>query len=299
MKKQKIEFTKINKKNGSFFTQKFGYFCDVIFLNKLFQFYINTSIHVALSVYALLRITEFYFEIPYQKEINYFIFFATITGYNFIKYAGVAKFYHQSLTNSLRVIQIFSFICFCLMLYYAYKLPSKTLLFFVPFAAITLLYAIPFLAGFQKSLREISYLKIFVVAFVWSAITAFIPLYLQDFLVDVNAVLYFSQRFLLVVVLTLPFEIRDVALDFDNVKTLPQKIGIQQTKKLGFALLLFALVLEFLITDSFYSRNIFLSVCFVLLIFLMRSKEKQSKFYSSFWVESIPVFWWILLLLFG
>ena len=96
--------------------------------------------------------------------------------------------------------------------------------------------------------------------------------------------------------LILPFEIRDVELDFEHIKTLPQKIGIEQTKKLGFVLLLFSLTLEFLITDILTNKNIFLVICFVLLFFLMRSKEKQSKFYSSFWVESLPILWWILLL---
>jgi hypothetical protein len=31
---------------------------------------------------------------------------------------------------------------------------------------------------------------------------------------------------------------------------------------------------------------------------LMRSTQNQSKYYSSFWVESLPVVWWILLLIF-
>jgi hypothetical protein len=28
----------------------------------------------------------------------------------------------------------------------------------------------------------------------------------------------------------------------------------------------------------------------------MRSKMNQSKYYSSFWVESLPIIWWLLLL---
>ena len=212
---------------------------------------------------------------------------------------GVAKFYHKSLTNNLKVIQVFSFVCFCILLFYGCKIPFKTLLNFIPVAAITILYAIPFLAGFQKSLREISYLKIFFVAFVWAFVTALIPLQADVFTINLETILYFFQRFLFVIVLTLPFEIRDMHLDFDNVKTLPQKIGINQTKRFGFALLLFILVLEFLITKAYYTRNIFLIVCFVLLIFLMRSKENQTKFYAAFWVESIPVFWWILLICFN
>lgn len=266
-------------------------------LKLLFNFYINSSIHVALSVYSLVRITELYFDLPYNKHLDYFIFFGTITGYNFIKYAGVAKFYHMSLTKSLRLIQIFSFISFCFLCYYAWLLPVDTLLYFLPFGILTVLYIVPFLGGFQKNLREISYLKIFIVGGVWAGVTAVIPLLASGSTIDVDLILLFVQRILFIVALILPFEIRDMQLDFENISTLPQKIGVKQTKRFGFILLLFALAFEFLITDSSVNRNVFLAVCFALLFFLMRSKGNQSKYYSSFWVESLPVLWWIVLFL--
>ena len=81
------------------------------FLKLVVYFYLNASIHVAFSVFAFLRITEIYFELPYNVNLNWFIFFGTITGYNFVKYAGVAKLHHTSLTRNLRIIQIFSFVC--------------------------------------------------------------------------------------------------------------------------------------------------------------------------------------------
>lgn len=271
----------------------------MIFLKALLNFYINASIHVALSVYCLVRITEIYFDLPYNENLDYFIFFGTITGYNFIKYAGVAKFYHMSLTKSMRLIQIFSFICFCLLCYYAWLLPVKTLLYFAPFGLLTFLYIVPFLGGFQKNLREVSYLKIFVVAGVWAGVTAVIPLLSGNYDVSQELVLVFVQRTLFVLALILPFEIRDMRLDFKDISTLPQKIGVQQTKKFGFVLLLFALTFEFLITDLIYVRNVFFAVCFILLFFLMRARENQSKYYSSFWVEAIPIFWWLILLFYS
>lgn len=264
---------------------------------NILNFYVNSSIHVALAVYSLVRITELYFDLPYNENLDYFIFYATITGYNFIKYAGVAKFYHRSLTKSMRLIQIFSFLSFCLLVYYGSNLSTNVLIYFIPFAVITLVYVVPFLGGFQKNLRRVSYLKIFLVAFVWSGITTVIPLIVGEYQYEVNIILLFVQRMLFILVLILPFEIRDMKLDFKNLKTLPQKIGIEKTKKVGFVLLLFSLTIEFLITTSFAYRNSYLVICFILLIFLMRSTQNQSKFYSSLWVESIPIFWWILIVI--
>ncbi len=265
-------------------------------VKTIFNFYLNASIHVALSVYSFVRITELYFNIPYNETLDYFIFYGTITGYNFVKYFGIAKFHHRSLTGDLKVIQVFSFICFLLMCYYALKLPLSTLLWYLPFGALTILYAIPFLSGFQKNLRNISYLKIVIVALVWAGVTVVIPVMDAEQTIESPMVWYlFLQRFVLVTVLILPFDIRDVQFDAISLQTIPKKIGIERTKKLGYILLLISLVLEFIIAPNSNFRNVFLCCFFIILFFLMRARVQQSEYYSSFWVELVPVFWGLLL----
>lgn len=267
------------------------------FFKTVIDFYINASIHVALAVYALLRITEIYFEIPHNESLGWFVFFATITGYNFVKYAGVAKLHHRSLTKNLQVIQVFSLICFLLMCYFAWLLPLKTLLFFVPFGLLTFLYAVPFLSGFQKNLRSIGYLKIIVVAVVWAGTTVLLPIYVKESSFTGVVYLMIVQRFLLVIILILPFDIRDVQYDAISLQTIPKKIGVENTKKFGYVLLLLCLVLEFMISPNSNFRAAFLGVFFLLLFLLMRAETNQSKYYSSFWVEAVPVLWLLLLFL--
>ncbi|WP_439128487.1 hypothetical protein [Polaribacter sp.] len=265
-------------------------------LQKVFNFYINASIHVALAVYAFLKITEQYFGLPNQENLNYFIFFGTITGYNFVKYAGVAKLHHRSLTNNLKVIQVFSFICFVAMCYFMYFVPFKTLLFSIPFVVLTILYAIPFLSGFHKNLRQVSYLKIIVVALVWTGFTVLIPIINSEQSINYNLFLLSLQRFLIVVVLILPFDIRDVKYDAISLQTIPKKIGLEKTKRLGLAFMLFALLIEYAINAGDVYKNAFMIFFFLILVFLMRAKINQSKYYSAVWVESLPIIWWLLLL---
>ncbi|WP_028893058.1 membrane protein [Tenacibaculum sp. 47A_GOM-205m] len=267
------------------------------FFKTVIDFYINASIHVALAVYALLRITEIYFEIPHNELLDWFVFFATITGYNFVKYAGVAKLHHRSLTKNLQVIQVFSLICFLLMCYFAWLLPLKILLFFVPFGLLTFLYAVPFLSGFQKNLRSIGYLKIIVVAAVWVGTTVLLPVYAAESSFTTEVCLSIIQRFLLIIILLLPFDIRDVQYDAISLQTIPKKIGVENTKKFGYVLLLLCLVLEFMISPNSHFRTAFLSVFFLILFLLMRAQTNQSKYYSSFWVEAVPVLWLLLLFL--
>ncbi len=268
-------------------------------LKKLFDFYLNASIHVALAVYSLVRITEIYFDLNYNEPLNYFAFYATITGYNFVKYFGIAKFHHRSLTQNLKIIQIFSLICFLLLCYYASQLALNTLLVYSAFGLLTVLYAIPFLSGFQKSLRGVSYLKIVVVALVWSGVTVILPLFdTGEELLNSTVIWMTIQRFLLVCVLILPFDIRDLQFDAISLQTIPRKIGVEKTKKLGYILLLFSLFIEFLIAPDASFRTAFLVVFFVMLFMLMRARETQPKYYSSFFVEAIPIFWWLILIVF-
>jgi len=83
------------EQKGKFLTihiryQHFSYFCFMTFLKQLFNFYINSSIHVALAVYALAYITLVEYDIEYDENVLYFVFYATITGYNFVKYFGIS-----------------------------------------------------------------------------------------------------------------------------------------------------------------------------------------------------------------
>ncbi|MDN3619254.1 hypothetical protein QWY81_07285 [Polaribacter undariae] len=266
------------------------------FLKLVLDFYINASIHVAFSVYALLKITEIYLDLPYNSDLNYFMFLGTITGYNSVKYAGVAKLHHKSLTKSLKNIQVFSFFCFLALCYFAYQIPLKTLFYTIPFCLLTVLYAVPFLSGFHKNLREVSYLKIIVVAFVWAGFTVLIPAVDAGKEITLNILLLILQRFLIVVVLILPFDIRDVQYDAISLQTIPKKIGVAKTKKLGLTLLVFSLVLEYLITANTLVKTPFMLFFFLLIIFLMRAEKEQSKYFSSFWVEALPIVWWLFLL---
>ena len=113
-------------------------------LRQFFDFYINSSIHVALAVVSLSWLTLLEFDF-YDYNILYFIFFSSISGYNFVKYFGLAKFHHRSLANWLKFIQVFSLLCFVLICYYAFKIQTKTLFYIVGVGLITFLYAIPFL----------------------------------------------------------------------------------------------------------------------------------------------------------
>ena len=266
------------------------------YLKRSFDFYINSSIHVALAVYALVRITEMYFDLPYNEPLNYVIFYGTISGYNFIKYANIARFQHRTLTPNLKIIQVFSLLSSMLLLFYASQLSWRTLALFIPFGLVTVLYSVPFNRGVDKNLRQIKSLKILIIAGVWTGVTCIIPLVNIGQEITYEMIFFVIQRFLLIVVLTLPFDIRDMRYDAKSLQTIPQLIGVGRSKWLGFALMILTMLIEFFVTPDANFKTVFSVVFVVLLVFLQHSKTNQRSYYASFWIEGIPIFWWLLLL---
>jgi len=268
-------------------------------LKRLFDFYINSSIHVALAVCGLVWVTLLNFNVGANLDFIYFIFFATVTGYNFVKYFGLAKFHHRSLASWLKAIQIFSLLCFLGLCYFTLKLKTETLLYFVGLGVVTFLYAIPFLpkkifleAG---NLRAISGLKIYVIAFVWTCVTVVIPLLNENYGFNNDVLIEAIQRYLYVIIAMLPFEIRDMRYDSIKLSTIPQRIGIERTKIIGVLLTILVFLLEFFKDEFWLNKTIILGIiCMLLLVSLLLSNISQKKYFSGFWVEGIPILWAIL-----
>jgi hypothetical protein len=274
-------------------------------LKQLFDFYINSSIHVALSVFSLTWITLLEYGIPYDEALLFFVFFASISGYNFVKYFGIAKFHHRSLADWLKAIQIFSFLCFISMCYYALQLRVNALFFIVGLGLVTFFYAIPFLPKHlfldsKNNLRNIGGLKVYLIALVWTGVTVFLPIINNDYTINADVVITGIQRFVFIVVLMLPFEIRDLMYDSLKLATIPQKIGVKQTKIIGVVLLGLFLLLEFFKEGTTVeSLLVSIVISVVIGLFLLYSKKEQGTYYSSFWVEGFPVLWLFLILLFS
>ncbi|RFP66297.1 hypothetical protein D0N36_04570 [Hymenobacter lapidiphilus] len=114
-------------------------------------------------------------------------------------------------------------------------------------ALISVLYSMPLWRrrGRWWALRDLPLLKVFLIAYVWSAVTVWIPaLYLgRDWASPVVLVL-FARRFLLILALALVFDIRDYSKDrLTGTRTFPGMLGIRATKWLGLVALLAAALL--------------------------------------------------------
>ena len=264
-------------------------------IKRLFNFYINGSIHVGVAAFALVSMTMYFFAIQGNFEVKAFVFFGTIIGYNFVKFDALIRRNGSSIGKELQFIIGLTLCSSLVALYFFLQLRSITQTVVVVVVSLVLLYTLPFFPNKQNA-RNWKGIKIYIVSLSWVIVTVLLPL--------INAKIHFTeavlllcmQRFLLIFVLVLIFEIIDFNNDDPHLKTVPQQIGIERTKLLGNTLLIVFLSLEFLYLEKqeYFPLLLKCIVSCVIAIFLYFANETRSRYYASFWVESIPTFWWLL-----
>ena len=271
---------------------------------KLVDFYIFSNIHVALAGFSLTKITLINFGIA-DRLTPLFVAFSILISYNFIRFYEIKNnrlnwfkdWFFMNLREIL-LLMMLSILGLTFILFFTdFNLNSLLILF--PFAFMTFFYAIPIvkIGKFEVSFRNFPMVKIFSIAIAWAGISVFFPLYEANLQFTSAVYLEFFQRILFLLAITIPFDIRDVNTDSKSLKTLPQFIGITSSKVLGI-LLLFGFVLLEIFKENFTYIGflIVLIISMITGIFLWFSSPKRPRYYTSFWVESIPVIWLGLLI---
>ena len=101
------------------------------------------------------------------------------------------------------------------------------------------------------SFRDVPLLKIFIIAFSWTYLTIIIPVIVHNISFDSNLILNIIVRFLFVLAITIPFDIRD--LKFDKVITLPKYLGVKKSKILAYIILLICELIILMFLKMIYS----------------------------------------------
>lgn len=265
-------------------------------LKKLFFIYIQGSMHVAMSVLALVLMTNHMFAIPFDPAVAVFAYCGTMFSYNFMKYDGLFRV-KKTAGATVKIIVALSTlalvaagVCF----FYLERISQITS---VIFFGLTALYTVPFFPN-TKNLRNWSGVKIYIVALCWAGITLVLPLVNAEIAIGHDVYIKFTQRFLLIIILILVFEIIDLKEDDPHLKTIPQQIGVQKAKWLNLFLLIPFYFLEFFkieIDNSQVMANIILVLATAL--FTIFAHPNRPKYYTLFWVEAIPIFWLGLVIL--
>ena len=170
-----------------------------------------------------------------HKPITYFLKKQLVDNQRFLK--------TKAFSTPLSILTILAGLG-CLFLFFQLKTKTQLSLSFA--AILSLAYVIPIFG--QKRLRDLPFIKIFTIAFVWAFVVIILPLQELGKTINTITIILFMEKAFFVFALTIPFDIRDVDWDAKtNVKTIPLSIGIQNAKSLAILCLIGSIVFVFLL----------------------------------------------------
>ncbi|MGE0567566.1 MAG: UbiA family prenyltransferase [Bacteroidia bacterium] len=261
---------------------------------KALTLLIKSNIYISLAAVLLTISTQVQIEMdPQWHPYLFLIFFATLFEYNLHRLITVLTNrdalrsdkhnWVNSRRNGFYLLMIFSVLGFIIAVLQA-KL--KVLLTLAPIAGLTLFYSTPISRSTKGilRLRQIPYLKIFLISFVWSTVTVFLPVtYSEKSFNKFHLLTVIVERFLFVMAITIPFDIRDMEADRQaGLKTIPLKIGVQKSIGLSLRILILFFVItviHYCITDQWILVNAFTISFLATIIFLRNEKIRSMPLY--------------------
>ena len=238
---------------------------------KIVDFYIHSSIHVGVAVFCLVQLS-----VSGWSSYSVLVFFGTVVGYNFLKYS---EWFLSNKRLRYNIIGILSVSVVAAIGFSLLFLEQDAAIQFDLLVALGLVVLYPLI-------RKLGWLKPFFVSVVVSYITVAVPLR-----ASADVACFFVQRFLLLSSLMIPFEILDSMTDAVSLQTLPHLFGVARTKQIGYVLVGLYCVASFHALSIHYPYTIHALSSGVAIYF---SSQKRSWYYTSFWVESLPIVWWLI-----
>lgn len=260
---------------------------------KVIQIVVYTNLWIGLGAGVITWQYYLIFDLEPNLDIILLAFFATVLTYSFQRFVklmnpaqsgGERLEWMRENPIIVRGIMILSLVgCVVFLL----KVSLATYLFLVVAGLMSLFYVIktPWISG--RSLRDIPTLKIFLIAFVWSATGTFLPWLNTEFYPKEIPWLLFVIYFLFVLAITLPFDIRDIYLDEPDKKTIPQRIGEGKTRVLSVILLIGQLAIFSIVFGHWPALLTFFTALSVFLI--LRSKSDTNDLYFSFVIDGLLI----------
>ena len=243
--------------------------------------YSNVWIALGASLYTLHTFHISQLEVDYNLLI--LVFFATLFSYNFQRIVrfdrieGEKSERHLWLERnviSLRIITVISFVSATCLSFYIFTI-KELLLLSIPFLLV-IFYA-TFLSKTKKGLRDLPFVKIFIIALVWSAISGGLPFYLANDFQYMGFILI--EKFLFILAITIPFDIRDLIYDKAKQKTLPMVFGENGSKVVA----AFCLIVSFWISFNFGATLELIIPFYILTLFLVlcSNKNRQELYFAG------------------
>ena len=261
------------------------------YIKSILDLYIYSSLHVAIVV--TLFCAETFIFTCHEIDILYLgiVFCSTLFLYSLHRIIGISKIKEEYIEGRYKIILkykshlvVYAIIALIGIISCLALSSLGYLLFMVPLGIVSLLYSIPFLSN-NRRLRDIHYIKIFLIGIVWSAVSI-APIAFSDQTIEWSILgLVAIEKFIYIIAITIPFDIRDIDIDQSLVtKTLPHYLGITKSYLTSYGLILVSLLIyciAAIVSNQTQTIPYIIIASVVSLIAILISRGKKSDYYYS------------------
>jgi 4-hydroxybenzoate polyprenyltransferase len=283
---------------------------------KAIYYFVFGNFLIAFSALALTHLSQFSSNLQTgDLHLLVFVFFATLLVYNMnllegmkgLKISNFRSVRHNWIVKHEKFIWTFSALSLIISVAELTALKRDTLIFLLVPGLFALGYAIPIKIPGRKTirLREVPFVKIFLVAWVWGTFTVGLPLVQQGGLSELfqlKSFLVFFARAVFIFAITIPFDIRDLAYDSDkSVLTIPSRFGIERSKMISLFLLAVFAVITFIRFQAGFCDIAVLAAllisAFTTAVFLMMVNKNRTELFYSGLMEGTMLLQWAFVML--
>jgi 4-hydroxybenzoate polyprenyltransferase len=264
------------------------------FIKKLIDLFLYGNFWIAGCAIAMGWQTQYLL----SNEIHWdtmmaFLFWSTLFLYAVHRIVGIQKLRQYKEVERYGVIvrfrhhiRVYAAVGLLGTLWSLWHLPWSVWLWLLVPGTLAMGYVIPILGSENKRLRDLNFIKIFLVALVWTWMTVVLPQVYYEYPLDSSIALMVLERCFFIFAITLPFDIRDMKVDRESdVKTIPTVIGVQKSKYLSLICLLMMITLAGINYQiGFYDLSTWIALCISAAITFMlihRSNEQSHDYYIS------------------
>jgi 4-hydroxybenzoate polyprenyltransferase len=221
-------------------------------------------------------------------SINYgyllLVFFATLFAYNYQRLVRINLLFpplserQQWIKQHQKILRLTTLIAFAACVYLlltTFRFSEIWIL--LPAFALVILYA-TFLITSQKGLRDLPFIKLFIISAVWVYITVVFPILKTQ--PEEFSLWIILEKLCFIMALAIPFDIRDVQYD-KHTKTLPTLIGITSAKMIALSLLLTSYALQWMFVNTINPIALAAFYAFTALLILNANIHRKELFFSG------------------
>lgn len=285
------------------------------FLQRSIDFLLFSNVFIALCAVSQGIVTYWLLGLVPNSKVLTILFFSTIVIYNFSMLLAKPKqaehssfprvrwiFAHDKLIMSLLLISLL------ILGTIIYQLSITSIILLSILGVISISYSLPIWGSHEKKygIRNIPGLKLFIIGFIWASSTVLLPIFemereAQAAISTQKSFLLFISRFLFILAITIPFDIRDIYQDKRHeLKTLPILLG----ERRSLILCQTFLFLQLLTLILFYKKldvDFWALFCSTLITgwLIFKSKWKKNEYYYFLFLDGTMILPLILISIFN